>query len=127
VWDDVPVHAEFFDAAPAVQLTDCHPGTLPPRQCIVSLEPTRLILTALKRSESEDRLLMRFYNADRTTVTATIRFGIRAIEAHKATASEEALEQLELSRDGTVCTFEVGPAEIVTMLLRLEVPSPGSG
>lgn len=113
---EVALQASLFDAPPVVQLTGLHSGTLPSRQSFVSLEPGCMILTALKKSETGNRLLMRFYNAERIPKPAIIRFGFPVLQAYRATLSETILERLDLS-DGATCQLLVGPAEIVTLML----------
>ncbi|RPJ35156.1 MAG: hypothetical protein EHM35_09375, partial [Planctomycetaceae bacterium] len=123
---EVALQANLFDAPPVVQLTGPHTGKLLPKQSIVSLEPSCLILTAVKRSETDGRLVIRFYNVDQSAVPATVRFGFPVIQAHRATLSETVLEPLELSADRTTCQLEVGAAEIVTIVLDLESPLKGT-
>ena len=118
----VPAQTARFDAAPVAKLTAPTAGILPPRQSIVSLEPDTLLLTALKRTEEGDRLLLRFYSVAPSPVQATIRFGFRAREAFRASASESPLEPLTLDDNGSACVLEVKPAEIVTLVVSFAAP-----
>lgn len=119
---DVHHHAGAFEAPPIARCVAPHRGKLPPRQSIVSLQPRSLMLSALKRSERDGRLLMRFYSVSKAPVEAAIRFSFHVAEAYRATAGENILEPLELSPDGFHCKLEVGPAEIVTLLIRPKEP-----
>jgi alpha-mannosidase len=118
----VPALAARFDVRPVAHVAAASPGILPPRQSIVSLEPGSLRLTALKRAEDDDRLLLRFYSVADAPVRATIRFGFRAVEAFRSTASERIAAPVNLSEDGFRCTLEVRPAEIVTLAFSLAAP-----
>ena len=123
----VPTWAARFDTPPVAHLTASGSGNLPPRRSIVSLAPETLILTALKKAEEDDRLLLRFYSVARSPVQASIQFGFRADEAFRATTSESVLEPLQLSEDGSRCTLEVKPAEIVTIVAGFRVPLEAVG
>jgi alpha-mannosidase len=118
----VPAQTARFDAPPVVHVTEAAPGPLPPRQSIVSLEPDTLLLTALKRTEEDDRLLLRFHSVAPSPVQATIGFGFRAREAFRALASENLVEPLTLDDDGSACVLEVKPAEIVTVVVSFARP-----
>jgi len=118
----VPTWAARFDTPPVTHLTEPGSGNLPPRWSIVSLEPETMILTALRKTEEDDRLLLRFYSVARSPVHASIQFGFRAVEAFRATTSESVLEPLQLSEDGSRCTLEVKPAEIVTIVAGFRAP-----
>jgi len=123
----VPTWAARFDTPPVAHLTAPSSGNLPPRRSIVSLEPETMILTSLKKTEEDDRLLLRFYSVARSPVQASIQFGFRADEAFRATTSESVLEPLQLLEDGSGCTLEVKPAEIVTIVAGFRVPLEAVG
>lgn len=120
---EVHLSASAFDVPPIARCVAIQRGKLPPRQSIVSLQPHSLVLSALKRSERDNRLLMRFYNVSQSPVEADIRFGFQVTEVYRATAGETILEPLELSPDGFHCRIEVDPAEIITLLLRPKEPN----
>ncbi len=92
-------------------------GPLLPTLGFVWLEPEGLILSALKRSESGDRLVLRCYNASVSRATGYFRFGFGLASAWQATAAEQANRSLELDTDGAGCHLDIGPCEIVTLLL----------
>jgi alpha-mannosidase len=122
VTTEVQLQAASFDAPPVVQVTESRRGEYPPRHSIASVEPSSVILTALKRSEADNRLVLRFYSLNESTVNAIVRLGFRATEAYRSTASERVVEQLTLSPDHSECELQVEPGEIVTLLLEPEKP-----
>jgi len=93
-------------------------GALPPQRSFVSLEPEELVLSALKRSEAGDGLIVRCYNAGNSSLQARARFGFALAGVWQATAGEKAIRQVDLDSTGTGCEFEAGPGQIVTLLLR---------
>jgi mannosylglycerate hydrolase len=119
---DVAHGAGAFDAQPLVKVTEPCGGMLPPWHSMVSLEPGSVILTALKRSDADSRLLVRFYSLAQSVINATVRFGFRVSEIHRATAAERIIKPLDLSADRTECKLPVESGEIVTLLLRPEQP-----
>jgi alpha-mannosidase len=55
-----------------------HPGRLPREYSFLSVEPSNVIVTALKKAESGDGLILRFYECEGLPGDATIRFGAKA-------------------------------------------------
>ncbi|MCL4489615.1 MAG: glycosyl hydrolase-related protein [Chloroflexi bacterium] len=94
-----------------------HQGTLPPRQGFVSLEPDELVLSAIKKSETGDRLVVRFYNVSGSRVRGHIRFGFALAQVWQATAGEQPLRQMDLEAGGTGIEMQAEGNEIVTLLV----------
>ena len=81
---------------------------------IVKLEPDALVLTALKRAESGEGLIVRFYNITGEKVDAKISLGIPVKEVWLTNLKEEPQRFLGSSE----VSLSVGPHEIVTLLLK---------
>ena len=113
----LPQVAAAFDARLLTIPMQVHKGKLPPRQGFVSVEPEHLILSAVKRSEKGDGLILRYYNAAESRVRGHIRVGIALAQRWQATAGEQAIRQIDLDSNGTGCEIEAGPNEIVTLML----------
>lgn len=55
-----------------------HAGKLPKEHSFLSVEPSNVIVTALKKAESGEGLILRFYECEGAPGEATIRFGAKA-------------------------------------------------
>jgi len=90
--------------------------SLPASAAFLRLEPTNLILTALKKSEDEDSLTLRFYEAEGRAVNASIRLFRPIKQAWRTSLIEDEPEPWPISADGSL-RFPVKPWEIVTLKL----------
>jgi alpha-mannosidase len=93
-------------------------GEAQSREPGLRLEPHSLVLTAFKKSEDDDRLVVRFYEAEGNRSHARIRVGRPIRRAWRASLIEEDEEPLRVLADGSL-DFPVKAWEIVT--LKLEV------
>jgi len=59
-------------------VAESHPGRLPRECSFLSVEPSNVIVTALKKAESGDDLILRFYECTGNGGTATLNLGIGA-------------------------------------------------
>lgn len=89
-------------------------GTLPGTAEFLGLQPSNLILTAMKKCEDDDSTVLRFYEGEGRAVKARVRMPQPIRQAWKTNLIEEEPESLPLAADGAV-ELEVGPWEIVTM------------
>jgi alpha-mannosidase len=78
------------------------------------LEPQNLILTALKKSEDDGRLVIRFYEAEGFETPARVSCAKPIAKAWRASLIEYDEEPLHPSADGSL-QFSVKPWEIVTI------------
>ncbi len=91
-----------------------HDKSLPTSRSFLSLNPSSLILTAMKKSEDDDRIIIRFYEAERNKCTARIRLPVPIRNAWKASLIEEDDAALQPLDDGSL-EYPVSPCEIVTL------------
>jgi alpha-mannosidase len=91
-------------------------ASLPPSGAFLSLEPSNLIVTAMKKSEDDDSLALRFYEAEGSAVRAHLRLGRPIRQAWRTNLIEEEPAAIPVTSGGTV-EFDVGPWEIVTLRL----------
>jgi mannosylglycerate hydrolase len=113
----LPQLAAEFDSPLVARPAPVQTGTLPPRHGFVSLEPEELVLSAVKRSESGDRLVLRCYNAASSKVSGRLRFGMAMAEVWQSNAEERLIRRLDLDPDRASCKLEAEASEIVTLLL----------
>ena len=117
-WDAARVwrQAHSFVAPMRAVQTDDHDGDLPPAAAFVQLDPPELVLSAVKRAEDADLLVLRFYNVSAETVTGTAN--VRGMQrAWLANLNEEAGEELPVNGDAV--ELEVGPKKIATLLVQM--------
>ena len=89
-------------------------GPYPNVHSFVMLEPRQLVLSAFKRSERGEGLIVRGYNVTDEPLVATLKFGFLVQAVYCANLNEEGLEELELSSEGAV-TLPVGGHQVVTV------------
>lgn len=88
--------------------------TLPGTESFLTLEPANLILSAMKKSENDNRVVVRFYEAEGNQSTACIRLQVPVRQAWKASLIEEDEAAIHPSEDGSL-RMAVAPWEIVTL------------
>jgi alpha-mannosidase len=93
-------------------------ATLPGTSEFLRLEPTNLILTAMKKAEDDDGIVLRFYEAEGRQVRAKIRLFQPLKHVWKTNLIEEEPEALPVAADGSL-TFDVKAWEIVTLKVAL--------
>ncbi len=102
-----------------------HAGKMPAEYSFLKVEPSNVIVTALKRAESGDGLILRYYECTGTPGTATITLGTPATDAWKADLMERSTKTSYPIRAGKI-QVPVGKWEIGTLLLRnLSYPDLG--
>ncbi|MCC7491272.1 MAG: hypothetical protein IT204_02945 [Fimbriimonadaceae bacterium] len=114
--EGVDALARGFALPLTARQTDRHPGELPPRGSWVALQPSTLVLSALRVAEDRDELIVRFYNPYATPVEATVQCGLPVTAVHRCNLNEEPAAALPLVA-GAV-RLAVGAKEIVSLALR---------
>ena len=92
----------------------------------VSLLETTTSMTcvsAVKRHQRRDSLVVRLYNLTAEPVSETLRLGMALAAAWRIDAMEERIEPIRRTADRLVAV-DLRPWEIVTLELELELPSP---
>ncbi len=110
--------------------TGVHAGGLPPDGAFIALDGDHtLLLSACKKAEHTDALILRFWNVAKRETAARVRLRERPIAARLVDLKEEPLESddaaLAISPTGAF-TLRAGPARIVTVMVEFP-PSPFEG
>jgi alpha-mannosidase len=92
-------------------------GQLPETLSFVEIQPQNLVLSAVKRSEDGESLIVRFYNLERVEIAARITTGFPLQAAYRLNLNEERVSDLPLRGKHRV-ELTVKPAEVVTIELR---------
>jgi len=98
--------------------TGFHQGQLPATQSFISVEPHNLMVTALKKSELGDGLILRLYNSTAETINGSIKAHLPVKAACLTNLNEQPLpnDELDINEDGSV-PLDVGGREIKTIKL----------
>ncbi|HVJ08575.1 MAG TPA: glycoside hydrolase family 38 C-terminal domain-containing protein [Acidisarcina sp.] len=106
----------------AVQVSN-HAGEWPAERSFVNVTPENVVLTALKKSEDGNALLLRVYEwaGNSATVTATIPEGAKS--ASVADMMENPIAG-DVSLSSKTLTFAIHPYEIQTIRIEYGAPAP---
>jgi len=94
-------------------------GPLPPVFSFVSIEPDSLVLSALKKAEREDTLILRFYNVTDEKVFGKVKFFKPISAAALCNLSEDEIGNLEVIGKNEL-NLEVNPHQIITIKMQLD-------
>jgi alpha-mannosidase len=129
-WDEARLHE---DAVRFRQPMKCcqfgrQAGRLPTKMSFLRVSGPGLVLSAVKKAESRDSVLVRLFNPTGETVSAVLDVGFPFRKAHTVKLSEERVRELPPARpkplrrgegpsDGRRITLAVGKGKIVTVEL----------
>ncbi len=95
--------------------TESHRGKLPPGHSFLDIEPSNVIVTALKKAEESDDLILRFYECEGRGGRASIDFGFDAESVRETDLMEQPVKGLDIAvRNGRV-SIPFGKWEIKTL------------
>lgn len=103
-------------------VTDRHSGVLPYSGGMLDMsEDHTLMLSAIKRSEDGNAMILRFWNVAKSDTEAVLTFKDKPISVQRVNLKEKALntEPYPLLPDGSF-TLKAGPAEMVTIAVNFE-------
>jgi len=93
-----------------------HEGTLPGQHSFVQVEPDNVVLTALKKSEDDDSLVLRFYEWAGKEADVKLQLPAGAQSASETDLMEKAIADLAVHDDAV--TVHTKPYEIKTLKVR---------
>jgi len=111
--------AQAFNTPVRALATEQHEGQLPSRATLVEVEPRSLVVSAIKRSETGQGMIVRVYNPLSQAVEANLRPGFACTKAFVTNLHEEQQEQLFWSgvEDGSL-SVGLRSGEIATILFQ---------
>jgi mannosylglycerate hydrolase len=122
----VPNDALAFVAPPAIELADEHEGEIPATQSYVAIEPGDLVLSALKKADDRDALIVRLYNPTGDDLQATVRFHAEPSRVEPVLMDEVTPDKrVSVLRSGDTASFAVPSARIVTLAVTFPGVSGG--
>jgi alpha-mannosidase len=105
---------------------EAHAGTLPARDSFIAVDARNVVLTAVKKAEDSDALILRFYEWAGENSIVRIRVPKGATAARLTNLLEQP-EGLSLSiEDGDVVAVPVHPYQIVTVKVDFRIPAQQS-
>lgn len=118
-WADTAVYRQAYqhNIGFGTHQTDSHEGKLPKSMGFVSVEPKELVVTAIKKSEKEDFVIIRFYNIGEKTVQGKITFGKPVKQVYLAELSEKRRQKLEVANNKSV-QLSVTKKKIITLAVQ---------
>ncbi|MGH9641064.1 MAG: alpha-mannosidase [Terriglobales bacterium] len=100
--------------------TEKHAGALPPEHAFVEVKPENVVLTAMKKAEDDDSMILRFYEWAGRDTEVKIQIPPGAESAQDADLMERPTGDLPLQ--GAVVTVHAKPYEIKTVKVRFKLP-----
>lgn len=91
-------------------------GDMPGRYSFVGIESESSIISAVKKAEDDDGIIVRFYNPTDVTETVKLSFGVEASKLYLANLNEE--EQEELMVAGQSVIMESPKKKITTIKMK---------
>ena len=99
-----------------------HDGTLPAEYSFVKIESDNVVLTAVKKSEDDDSLVLRFYEWDGKEVDVKLHLPAGAQAASETDLMEMSITELAVHDD--IVTVHTKPYEIKTIKVRFASRAP---
>ena len=120
-WEDAEVWktAHQHNIPARVVQTGRHDGDLPGHLSFMRIEPANLVLSAIKKSERADSIIIRFYNTTDESVEGKIGFPREVKEVNLVNLNEEFQRRLAASTD--TVKLAVVPKQIVTLEVKRDV------
>ncbi|WP_168442107.1 alpha-mannosidase [Pontiella desulfatans] len=117
-WQEGAVATEALQFNAPLRVAECtpHAGTLPQTESLFSVDNDQFQLSALKKAEYEEGMVLRGYNPTREDMDLSISLPENITSAEQITLEEKSIGMLEIS-DGAV-SLKVGKGEIVNLLLK---------
>jgi alpha-mannosidase len=111
--------AQAFNTPVRVLEAEQHEGQLPSRTTLIEAEPRTLVVSAIKRSESGQGVIVRVYNPLSHAVEARLRPGFACTKAFVANLQEEQQEQIFWNgEEGEALFVGLRAGEIMTILFQ---------
>jgi len=107
--------AYAFNAPAHVTQTALHGGQITATTALVSLQPAPLVLSACKKADGRDGVIVRFFNPAAEDLQARLRIGIDFERVFVCDLAENRQRELASIVGGDTVEIEAGTKEIVTL------------
>lgn len=99
-WGNASKQSHFFNNPLWAFETDFHYGELPLEQSWIEIEPSSLIISAVKMADDGKGIIVRFYNPGERDVNGKIKLYRSFAKAQLINLNEEPISKLRLKEDG---------------------------
>ena len=99
----------------ATQAVAASKGKLPAQKSFISFSSPDIVLTAVKRCQDGNDLLLRFFNPTGRSIKTDIDFGFNVTLVHSADLLEKPLGKAQQIEENCVKNIEAGPKKIITL------------
>jgi mannosylglycerate hydrolase len=117
------VPGEFNE--PVVRAAASRSVSLPLRMSFLSVEPTNLLVSAIKRSEDRTGIIVRLYNTTNEKVAGQLKMSVVVKEVSQVNMCEEPAKELgrkvEMRANKKEVAFEASPFNVITFKLKMGV------
>ncbi len=115
-WSQAEAYAEAerFNLPPKIVQTSGSKGDMPLEHSFLSVKPSSLVISALKRSEDRNSYILRVFNPTGDKVYGNISICAAIKEAYITDLNENRLESLTVEQEHNM-TAEVGSSKIITL------------
>jgi len=110
--------AERFNLPMTVAQVGRHGGSMPKAWGFVTIEPENVLMSALKRAEEDDSLVLRLYNPTPSSIEAKVHLSMPLRSAELTDFEERRKESLSIEGQGLSITVE--PKKVLTIRLEGE-------
>ncbi len=114
--------AHQHNAPPRTVLTGIHEGEMPAEQSFVRVSPDKVVVTAVKKAEKSDALIVRILNTTPDAVEASVSIPHGFSSARLTNLNEEPTDA-DLAVDGDTVSFPMPGFRIQTVMFELKVES----
>jgi alpha-mannosidase len=117
-WQEGNVFEYAYRRFTPVKLIQCgpSPGELPRALQLLKIEPEELILSAIKKCETRESIIVRLFNPTEKEITGKIKFRKPIKEAWLTNLNEERKKELPINKNGSL-EMKVEHKKIVTIEL----------
>lgn len=107
--EKIQKHTAEFNVKPVIyQFFPTNNGKMPAKQCLFSLSPSDLVVSALKKSENGDEIILRVYNPTGKILEGTFSFSRKINNICLTNLTEEKKDVISFSENSFQYTFKQG-------------------
>ena len=118
---EVEKQAQIFTAPMRIAQCTKHSGELKSDSVsFLDISNKKLVLSAVKKAESKDAVIVRFFNPSDEIQDGELRCFAKLLHASKVSLEEVEMEKLEINSLDNTVAFSVKPGEIYSIVLNFE-------
>ena len=113
-WHNAYRQAYEYNAPLRAEIGLPHPGTFPPSNSFIRVEPAAFIVTAIKTADDGNGMVVRGYNITSEAIDVILKPGFPFKSAYRTRLDETAGLDIDLTPEGSA-RFQAGAHEIITI------------